>query len=307
MYDNLYLINFKNEINFIKIHKVDLMIIISFIHFLSFNPYSKNVNSFEGIRYESNEITIVSAYYKIKSKHKPRDYFDWISNFIQINKPLVFFASKKLIPRLKLLRPKELNNKTVFIPVEIEEFYSYKNFYNEFKKSYSIDFEWIHHSVSLYLIWAEKCNFMKKVITKNYFNSKCFYWIDAGYFREKSTVKRFSHNWPSTKKCFEDPRLLMGQVKNFSITEKKKILSFDYQAHIRLRKNINVIGGIFGGQINNIIKFIYLYYNTIRLFIQKGIFIGKDQNIFTYIAFSHPEIVKLIFCKNFTYYRELIS
>ena len=297
----------KTNINVDIFNKVNVLFAIIFILLLSFTFYSNEKKKEDRICYEQDEITIVSTYYKIKSKHKPRDYFDWISNFFRINRSIIFFASKKFIHRLKSLRPKEFSNKTVFIPFEIEEFYSYKNFYNEFKKSFSIDFEKIHHSIALYLVWAEKCNFLKKAIAKNYFNSKCFYWVDAGYFREKEIIKRFSNNWPSNKKCLEDQRILMGQVKNFSNSEKEKILSFDEKTHIKLRKNINVIGGIFGGQSKNILKFIYLYYDTIKLYIKNGIFIGKDQNIFTYIAFSHPEIIKLIFCKNFTEYREHIS
>ena len=46
-------------------------------------------------------------------------------------------------------------------------------------------------------------------------------------------------------------------------------------------------------------KFINLYYDAIRLFIKHNLFIGKDQNIFTYVAFAHPEVVKLI---KFNYY-----
>ena len=76
---------------------------------------------------------------------------------------------------------------------------------------------------------------------------------------------------------------------------------------MRLQKYHNVIGGIFGGQKKNILKFIVYYYETIRLFLNKKIFIGKDQNIFTFIAFAHPEVVKLIMCKNYFDYRKQIS
>ena len=99
----------------------------------------------------------------------------------------------------------------------------------------------------------------------------------------------------------------MDQVFYFSNEEKEKILNFDIQAHMRLQKNHNVIGGIFGGQKENMIKFIGYYYKTIRLFLHNKIFIGKDQNIFTFIAFAHPEVVKLIMCKNYFDYREQIS
>ena len=68
-----------------------------------------------------------------------------------------------------------------------------------------------------------------------------------------------------------------------------------------------MIGGIFGGQNDYILRFIYLYYKTLKLFVKKKMFIGKDQNIFTYIAFSNPKIVKLVILKDYEKYKEYIS
>ena len=78
--------------------------------------------------YKQDDLTIVSAYYKVKSKHKPEEYYGWISNFVLLNKSIVFFTSKEFMPTLKELRPKELYFKTVFIELEMEEFYAYKIF-----------------------------------------------------------------------------------------------------------------------------------------------------------------------------------
>jgi len=297
------LLNIKNK----RIANLIAIITFTLLLAFTFNSNEKEDKDSEIIKYQQDNLTIVSAYYKIKSKRRPRQYKDWLKNFIILNKSIVFFTNKKLIPKIKKMRPKELYNKTVFLSIEMEEFYSYKNYYSEFKEAFLIDTEKRYHSVPLYLVWAEKCNFLKKVVLNNYFNSTCFYWIDAGYFRKKSEIQKYSNNWPSTNKCYEDQRILMGQVFFFSNEEKEKILNFDIQAHMRLQKNHNVIGGIFGGQKENILKFIDYYYKTIRLFLNKKIFIGKDQNIFTFIAFAHPEIVKLIMCKNYFDYREQIS
>ncbi len=303
--------SFKNFLEnykiFIKFHRKNKINIIIIIHLLLFFPIDINENTFGNFEYQQDDITIVSAYYKIKSKYKPRNYLNWIHNFVMLNKSMVFFTNRKFIWHLKSLRPKEFYNKTVFIELEMEKFYSYINFINEFKRTFEIDFEKKYHSIPLYLIWAEKCNFMKIAILKNYFNSKCFYWVDAGYFRDKNEIMKYSNNWPSNNICFEDKRVLIGQLRNFSLSEKENILKFDAKEHIRLRININVIGGIFGGQKENILKFIYFYYETLKLFIRKGIFIGKDQNIFTYIAFAHPEIVKLIPLKDYVQYKKYIS
>ena len=231
-------------------------------------------------KYFEDDLTLVSAYYQMKSKHSDIEYLSWIKNILLLNKSLVFFTNKKLMHTLKQLRPSKLHYKTIFIELEIEDFYAYKNFKEEFNRSFYIDPENSYHSIPLYMIWAEKNMFLKRAILNNHFHSKCFYWVDAGYFREsKIYMKKYINSWPSTKKCFEDNRLLMGQVKYFSDFEKKKIINFDINALKKLQGDINVIGGLFGGQIDNILKFADYYYKAINEFSKNKLFIGKDQNI----------------------------
>jgi hypothetical protein len=199
------------------------------------------------------------------------------------------------------MRPKYLYNKTIFISMEIKDFYSYKKFGKEFNESFYIDRENSYHTVPLYLVWGEKCSFLKKAILNNYFNSKCFYWVDAGIFMKPYLIHKYI-NWPSTKKCFENPRVLINSIRNVSDSEKKDILNFDLKAHKKFQRKINVGGGIFGGQPNYLLKFIDYYYDTIKLFISHKIFIGKDQNLFAFVVFSHPEIIKLIQSGNYHYF-----
>lgn len=266
------------------------------------------LNYYKMNKYLKDDLTLVSAYYQIKSKHSHSDYLKWINNIVLLNKSFVFFTDKKLMPILKKLRPKELHFKTVFYELEMKDFYSYKTFYKEFNQSFYIDIENSFHTIDLYLVWAEKSMFVKRAILNNYFNSSCFYWIDAGYFRENiSNMNKYINNWPSTNKCYEDKRLLIGQVRKFSDIEKKKIINFDEEAHKRLQRNINVIGGLFGGKIENILKFIELYHKAIKLFYKKKIFIGKDQNIYTYLAFSHPEIIKLVLFPDYGYFKSYLA
>jgi len=88
------------------------------------------------IQYPQDDLTLVSAYFRIKSKSKYSEYLNWISNIVLLNKSFVFYTNKEFMPILKEMRPKELHYKTVFIEIEMEEFYSYKNYYNEFNKSF---------------------------------------------------------------------------------------------------------------------------------------------------------------------------
>ncbi len=67
----------------------------------------------------------------------------------------------------------------------------------------------------LYTIWSEKCNFLRAAAIKNVFNSTCFYWVDAGNFRNKSNIKNYI-NWPSTEKCYVDGRVVINEKLNIS-------------------------------------------------------------------------------------------
>ena len=49
---------------------------------------------------------------------------------------MVFFTQKVLINIIKEMRPKYLYNKTIFVQMEIKDFYSYKNFGKEFNESF---------------------------------------------------------------------------------------------------------------------------------------------------------------------------
>jgi hypothetical protein len=55
--------------------------------------------------------------------------------------------------------------------MEIKDFYSYKKFGKEFNESFYIDRENSYHTVPLYLIWGEKCSFLRRAILSNYLES----------------------------------------------------------------------------------------------------------------------------------------
>jgi hypothetical protein len=266
----------------------------------------KNSNEKENIVNNQDDLTIVTAFYVIKSKRSIHEYVTRLINFMKLNHSMVFFTQKSFINIIKEMRPKHLQNKTVFIQMEIKDFYSYKNFGKEFNKTFYIDEENSYHTIPLYLIWAEKCSFLKKAILKNYFNSKCFYWVDAGYFVSKKLMKRYI-NWPSTKKCYENSKVLLNSIRFVNDSERKDLLNFNIDVHKKFQIQTNVGGGVFGGQPKNLLMFINYYYETIKLFISHKIFIGKDQNLFAFVAFSHPEIINLVQSGDFFYFQNYLS
>jgi len=259
----------------------------------SMDYYYKNYPTNVDIKKEQDEITLVSAFYMVKSKRTVFYYINKLNNLFKLNKSIVFFTEKGFMKVAKDLRPKNLYNKTVFIETEIKDFLSYKKFGNIFENAFKNVNKQLH-SFPLYLVWAEKCNFVRKAIIKNYFNSKCFYWIDSGWFRESEEMINFINKWPTPKKCIEDNRVLINFVGNISNKVKKGIMNFEIDMIKKLIGEKNVAGGMFGGQKEKLIKYINLYYESINLFEKHKLFIGKEQNLFAYVALKHPEIVKII-------------
>jgi len=105
-----------------QIKKNFLIFLFVFYTSFCFIVYNKSKN------YQQDELTLVSAYYRIKSKHTPEQYLRWINNIVLLNKSIVLFTNKEFMPILKDLRPKELYNKTVFIELKLKNFIHLKNF-----------------------------------------------------------------------------------------------------------------------------------------------------------------------------------
>ena len=170
--------------------------------------------------------------------------------------------------------------------------------------------EKFRHTVPLYHVWAEKCKFLEEVVKNNYFNTKCFYWVDIGYFKNRKLGKLAKNyiNWPSINKCLKDPRVIFNQMRKFYSKEIIffKRLNINYY-RIFIRK-YNVGGNIFGGQAEYIKNFSNIYYNTIKLFAKNKMFIGKDQNLFAYVALLNPKLVKLVYSrKNWGYFDDYLK
>ena len=290
-----------------------LISIESYIYFIINYDYEpiitdnyNTLNKFNERYFDQDDVTLVTAYYRFRSKHRVFYYNNWMRNFLKINKSMVFFLDKSSFRKILYKRPRQYLNKTIWIFAGINDFYTYKNFYNEYKKSYEIDVERFRHNIRLYMIWSEKSNFLKTAALKNYFKSKCFYWVDVGNFRYDSEIEKYI-NWPSTKKCFEDGRVVINERLNKSDYIKEGLKRFDPIIHREFQKSYNVDGSCFGGRIDYVIKFCNLFYEMVRIFIKKNIFIGKDQNMMAFIAYTHPNLTKLVYSGKWKYLIEYLA
>jgi len=136
-----------------------------------------------------NELTVVSGYWKIKSKHTDDEYDKWFNNTLSLNSPYVFFYddefTKERISKFRGQIP------TTYIKRPISSFTSSKSYKDS----------WVHDvhvpTPELGKIWIEKVAMMNEAIKINPYKSDWFAWVDAGnaYYRDD---KPPSYPWPSS-------------------------------------------------------------------------------------------------------------
>ena len=262
--------------------------VLVFISFCFFGIKNKRKNFIQ------DDITLVTCLYQIDTnRHKHEEYLIWVENLLQINRPIIFFIQPNISKIIKEKRPKEYQNKTIWIEKNFCSLYSYKHYLKQFKETYIIDKAKYKHTVDLYIIWSEKMNFLKESIEKNYFKSKYFFWVDAGLF-QKENMEKYINNWPSIDKIKNDSRVILNGIREIKKEELDKLMNFDNITHDKFMNDFNVAGGFFGGRSDYIIKFIKYYYEILELFYNHKKYIGTDQNIFAIVGYLHPEIVKII-------------
>ena len=305
--------NIKHQRVYVQIHYylnpiriIILFFLVSINYYIEFFFYESFLNNnyiielkdwkHKHIRHIRDDVTIVSGYFKMKSKHSLQDYLNWADNFMQINCSLIFFIDDSFYKEIIAKRPVEYRRRTIWVKTNISQFYSYKNFIKAFNESYNKDIEKYHHSVPLYLIWAEKSYFLNISANKDFFHSKCFYWIDLGGFRflKKNELEKYINGWPSPAKCYTDGRILMNEVIRNPQNVIDGLKDLKEEAYNQLMRKMNVDGSAFGGQRKYVYEFCNLYYDTIKLFIKHNFFIGKDQNLFAYMGYFYPNILNLV-------------
>ena len=129
---NNKLINFILIITFLLTTEIYIKYKINYENDSAIIGQYENLNINNNIKFSEDNITIVTGYQRTKSKHRFSLYNEWIANLLKINKSLIFFIDKSIAKKVINQRPKEYLNKTIWILLDIKEFYSFKNFLNEF-------------------------------------------------------------------------------------------------------------------------------------------------------------------------------
>ena len=235
---------------------------------------------------ESN-VTIVTMLIKIpKSKHSNEDYKKWSSIMIDsLGVPFVAYVDEYWSESfIKRCRERNLNGIVYIISniwqllsdLEIERNRNYiENYITEQVKK---DQEKRIHSPELYAVWNIKAFIVNKTTNSNPYRSNFFIYTDCGAWRNKV----FS-NWPDVKLIANlipmlYDRILFGQVMDPPDLKRVSIYKDLMEATF------------FAGSIRAIRDYTQEFYRIHDEWLDKGLFIGKDQNMLnslTYIETPH--------------------
>jgi hypothetical protein len=233
--------------------------------------------------------TLVTAFYEVRSKRTPLQYFFWIAQFFtNYQGHLVVFTESKFAGLFAKWR-RQFSDKTRIIIVPKDEWVAQKQFPARFwEHQYQLDHE-TFHSPELYMVWYQKNVFVQQTILVNPFNHTKFMWCDAGIIRKmqnKSLVSTM-HLYASSR-ILEDKMTLL-QINPFKEDENESAVPLDFQF-----RGDRMGAGIFAGGIQAWQKWIARYNSIMMQCLQKGYFVGKEQNIFNNIVVQWPEDVHVV-------------
>lgn len=233
------------------------------------------------IQYYKNlvcDVTVVSAYYPIKSKNSVDDYLKWLEFWKYIPCNLVFFTTPELVETIESIRS-NYKEKTKVIPLPFLELEAFKRYDHTLWINEKLKDHEIYHTPELYVLWYEKKEFIKKAIDLNYFNTSKFVWCDAGICRHNEWIARL-RNFPRSDRISES---------KFNIL---RITDFEHETDFQ---KINCVGGgILAASKDVWISYYSKYDSMIKIYLENNKFIGKDQSIIASIIQKEPEFFQLI-------------
>jgi len=240
-------------------------------------------------------VTIVTAYYHIKSKHDPRKYDEWINNLlVNVSKScnMVIFTSPELVNYIKEICEKNKKG-AAFTVISME----LKNL--KIAKQYPPDVWWKQYSldpqkacgrkVGCYLIWNSKLWFMNEAIERNAYGSDKYVWIDIGSFRnnDPAVCASIFDKFP-VYECISYDKVDIMLIRPYLSYEMKQIVFF----------NTVHLGGMFGGGVHAIRQLYKLFYESLHYYISKNYFAGCDQQILSTCYMRNPKLFNLVTKRN---------
>ena len=245
----------------------------------------------------NSQSTIVTGiYYVYKSKHSSTEYAKWYRRFFSLTDNKVVFTDQRTLEQLPLLNSKYSWRKhascTVFVIADLRESDLWKKY--DWERQLQLDPERDLHSTELYVIWNTKMLSLSDVAMVNPFNSKYFFWADAGQFRDDQflsrALSRTNRIWIRSTNFIPSCKMVFLAVKKFVEEE----LQLDHTGTSKIQYHSRLGGGNFGGDYCAVSIWRRLYLDKIDDYIQSGNFAGKDQHLFASVCIEMKHLCHII-------------
>ena len=236
-------------------------------------------------------VTIVTAYYRIKSKHDPRKYDEWIHNLL-LNAckscKMVIFTSPELIQYMNAICKKNKKGAAfTVISMPMKDFKIVQQYSpNVWAYQYSLDPQKAcGRTMECYLIWNSKLWFINEAIERNVYGSDKYVWIDIGSFRNNnpSVCASVLENFPAYDRVSND-KIDITLIRPYLSHEMNQLVFFN-SVHL---------GGMFGGGIRAIRQLYELFYESLDFYLSKKFFAGCDQQILSTCYMRNPKLFNLV-------------
>ena len=230
------------------------------------------------------EVTLVSSYYRIPSKHSHSKYDAWIENFMIVTAsvPCVIYGDDD---SLSILRSKYPESPTRCY--KLRPFSAFSTSRWNWEKEVAVDPETaIGHNARLYQIWAEKIFMVADTIALNPFRTDKFVWCDIGCFRNREWLPRFA-GFPHAPAIDAD-HVSFLQMAPF--TAEDATATSTGPLTDRFKDRITVGGTMFAGGAAALLQFRDLYAAVLEEADTHSVFKGKDQNLYAWLTLKYPAL-----------------
>lgn len=237
--------------------------------------------------FQNPQLTIVSAFIEISSKHTKEEYYVWMTHLLKYKGPMVLFIDTKNFNFVNNLR-KGLPTKIILTQLTDLSTFKFKGRFNHHLGTYYID-DSMHKKINMdeySMIICEKPNFLKRAMDLNEFNTPYFLWLDMGYLRCGAT---FPDDWPNLDKLrIMDDKIVIMSLMNKNCLREDKPRKYTYSDPPH---GVMVSGGIMGSHTKNINRFHTIFYQKLEDIInQTNEWAGMEQFILSHIYCENQQL-----------------
>jgi hypothetical protein len=228
----------------------------------------------------------------MKSKFSTSNYLLWIKEFFHTYQGhMVIYTDSNYAKIFKALREKQKDRTRIIVAAKTEWAAITEHGEQFWQNQHEKDHEKEKHSAELYMIWYQKNDFVQRTIRENPFGHQKFMWCDAGAVRN-GIIKDWITNLHKAGNRILADKMTVLEIQPFTVQDR---LLHIQNGVVDFTQNINRIGGgILAGGAEAWAKWDANYKATMKLFVEKNLFVGKDQNLFANMVLKYPNDINVV-------------